>query len=114
MTMAYVPVTGYCPACGKAELQLRKADGVILCTASPCPNPAAAHAVLADPEIHHVVRFDDQGWFNVKHPLRERVDSELLDCAVHEAVVDAIENGMIPQDSYRLKQDGDQWEWERL
>lgn len=124
MTMGYVPVVGYCPACGKTELELRKYDGMILCTGHPCPNPGAAFEVLQDPEIHHIVRFDsDSETFNVKHPLRERVDSELLDCDIHDEVLRWAVDGGSTNGTWRLKRRDDvpgeeanewPWLWEKL
>lgn len=74
----------YCPACGHEALFVpgREADdGVIRCTATSCPEPDAVAKILADRELHHIVRFvGDQT--NVQHPLQERIDHRLLGCRV--------------------------------
>lgn len=129
----YAHVDGFCPACGQFSLMVRNGERVVAdddrqvrCQNRDCPDSHAAHKILQDPEVHHIVRFDDQGWFNVKHPLRERVDSELLDCSIHDVVVDAIEMDLVvPEGLWRLighpsvyipggpDQEAD-WEWEQL
>lgn len=102
-----------CPACGGQDLLVAPehspdpvdsgAYGVLRCWREECPDPDAANRLLSDAEIHHVVRFDSNGYFNVKHPLRERIDSELLDCSIHPVVVDAVADERItPRGSWRL------------
>lgn len=92
----------FCPACGRDQLR-RKSNGVLRCTAPECPHPDAAQRVLADPEIEHVVHFDPvSGHFNVLHPLRERVDGELLDCQIH-GVVDAWVDPLPFKEHFALK-----------
>jgi hypothetical protein len=56
------------------------------CMNGECPNPSAAQQLLSDNETEHIVRFNERGFFNVKHPLRERIDGELLDCPIHAVV----------------------------
>jgi len=128
------PLDGvFCPACGREDLYFEEGFGTekgnrILCGySSDCPRPTAASEILSDPEIHHIVRFDpDSGTFNVKHPLRERIGGELLDCTIHEVVLDAIEDGRIePEGTWELRgiapvyipggpdQEAD-WDWEPL
>src|SRR4051812_23669237 len=79
-------VQGHCPACGRPELVAL--GGVLQCNSGTCPQPFTIAKILQDPEIHHIVRFDDKGFFNCQHPLRERADGQLLDCAIHEAVTE--------------------------
>jgi hypothetical protein len=74
----------YCPACGEPKLHLMQSD-VIHCLAPGCPDPDAAHKILAERETLDIVTFDD-GHFNVLHPLRERIGGALLDCPVAEAL----------------------------
>lgn len=72
-------VQGYCPmGCGET---LRIAPrGEIFCGNLPgCPDPRAVEKILADSETSHVIRVDSRGW-NLKHPLRERANDDLLDC----------------------------------
>lgn len=118
------PVDGYCPACGAEALYLWM--GIPTCFQKGCPSPKMVGDLLADNEIHHVVRFDKSGYFNVKHPLRERVNNELLDCSIHSVINDLCEGvGMPGEGSWRLighgpvyipggpDQEGD-WEWEEM
>lgn len=115
-----IDIQGYCPACGQQSLHVVSGVGLIHCLYPKCPAATVAHRILQDPEIHHVVRFDDHGFFNVKHPLRERVDSELLDCSIHDVVNAECEGvGMPGPGSWRLKPAGEHsldrnWTWERL
>jgi len=89
-------IVGHCPACGQSRLHLT-GSGMIHCLNHDCPQPEAAHKVLSDPEIHHIVRFegeDEYGVFNAQHPLRERIDGALLDCAIHEEVRRFVADGL--------------------
>jgi hypothetical protein len=80
-------ITGYCPmGCGETLIRDRLLNvvpgapiGAIRCNAPDCPRPTAVAEILADPETEHVVVLD-HGGFSVKHPLRERLDDELLGC----------------------------------
>ncbi|WP_435582892.1 DUF6085 family protein [Amycolatopsis thermoflava] len=74
-------IDGYCPmGCGRT---LFVADGgFITCSFVHCPRPDAAADILADSETEHTVQFDADG-FTVRHPLRERLDDELMSCKLH-------------------------------
>jgi len=121
------PVEGYCPACGASSLYL--SFSIPTCMQKGCPNPTIIGDILDDGEIHHIVRFSDAD-FNVKHPLRERADSELLDCKIHGVIVAWSSSGTSPFDgqpltgtSWRVKYKpelmddpefgGDPFSWER-
>lgn len=126
--MSRVAIEGFCPACGRASLAVRVFDirtptPRVNCEHPGCPAPDSAARILSDSEIHHIVRFDpDSETFNVKHPLRERVDGELPDCPIHSVIVDMDHP---TEGSWRLighppvyipggpDQEGD-WEWEQL
>lgn len=91
--MTLIRVAGYCPACGRKDLVVESLDPEserpgVHCNSGICPDFLAATKVLQDPEIHHIVRFDEGGYFNAKHPLRERIDGELLDCKIFGVVMD--------------------------
>ncbi|MEI5520699.1 DUF6085 family protein [Streptomyces brasiliscabiei] len=73
-------IRGHCPACG-ASLFLG-AGGYLTCQQLECPQPDAAHRILADRETEHIVQFDDEG-FTIRHPLRERLDDALMRCDLH-------------------------------
>jgi hypothetical protein len=87
-------VVGFCPACGEPSLHILEGAGILHCTTADCPRPDTAHLVLAEREIHHIVRFNQEGWA-AKHPLRERVGGELLDCSVMGVVQAVVNNGQI-------------------
>lgn len=77
-------VKGYCPmGCGQT---LVHDSGEVVCTDYQCPRPWASTELLNDPETGHVVDLDEHG-FTVRHPLRERLDDELLSCDLHEWLV---------------------------
>lgn len=124
------PVDGYCPACGSEALYL--SFGIPTCFQKGCPDPTIIGNLLDDSEIHHIVRFDPNSeTFNVKHPLRERVNSELLDCEIHGVIQAQVSDGQIYSDkqwhpvqgTWRLKYEptwtedpefgGDPFSWEK-
>lgn len=70
-------VKGHCPmGCGRT---LSIGHGVIQCNNPECPRPQAVSEILAENETHHVIEFTSRG-FDVLHPLKERLDRELLGC----------------------------------
>lgn len=126
--MTNVSVPGYCPACGTASLYASSNTGLV-CLNPACTQPDAAAQILQDSEIHHIVRFQEYD-FNVQHPLRERIGGSLLDCSIHDVVIDHLDNH--PSDDYKgttwritaipaipspnggyHPQEAD-WEWEKL
>jgi hypothetical protein len=74
-------VQGHCPACGSASLFLGD-GGYVTCGRLDCSCRSAASDILAERETEHVVVFK-AGSFTVKHPLRERINDELLTCELH-------------------------------
>jgi hypothetical protein len=103
-------IAGYCPlGCGET---LYTAHGIkIMCSDPACPDPDAAQKILNEPETEHLVTIAGDG-YSVKHPLRERIDNALLDCAAgkHAGYYGA---GMTPG-RYRLHAPFADWEWQRL
>ena len=102
-----------CPACGGIDLGLipsHSPDIVnsgdfweLRCLYEGCPDPEAAAKLLSNPEIHHIVQFQDDS-FTVKHPLRERIDDNLFDCSVYSVVVEAVEDGRVnPTGAWRVR-----------
>ena len=81
-TDAFHPVVaGYCPmGCG-ATLFLA-AGGHITCSYQGCPNSTAVADILDERETEHIVTIRDDN-FSILHPLRERLGSQLDDCAIH-------------------------------
>lgn len=81
-----IRVQGFCPmGCGET---LKAGEGMafnpVLCLAQDCPDPVAAQKILGDSETEHLVQFGRTG-FTVRHPLRERIDDQLLSCELHRA-----------------------------
>lgn len=73
-------VQGYCPmGCGET---LGYVDDVVACLNRQCPRPSAVHEILADRETEHVVVLHEST-FTVRHPLRERLDDQLVTCRLH-------------------------------
>lgn len=68
---------GYCPACG--DETLRVVRGEIVCESPGCPDPGMTHSILQDSEVEHIVFVGPEGW-TLRHPLRERLNDELLTC----------------------------------
>jgi len=120
-------IKGYCPWCGHPDPEVGP-DAWLRCTNPACPHPDGVAQVLLDNETEHIVRFDERGFFNVKHPLRERIDGELLDCPIHAVVTARVHsNGtkqLVAGETWRLKYEptwlenpefgGDPFSWEKL
>ena len=110
-------VQGYCPmGCGRT---LFLADGGnVTCSHAHCPRPDAAAAVLADQETEHIVDFGETT-FTIRHPLRERLDDDLMDCELHKDIA-AMDGPPVQPGRYRASwADYDaatpgygQWMWE--
>ncbi|WP_416976692.1 DUF6085 family protein [Streptomyces sp. T028] len=75
-------IAGYCPM-GCGETLQRTQAATIACGSPHCPRPDAVAALLADQETEHVVQFDPDG-FTIRHPLRERLDDDLMRCELHQ------------------------------
>jgi hypothetical protein len=63
------------------------AGGHVTCRYLECPEPTAVGDILADRETEHVVEFGEAA-FTVRHPLRERLRDELLQCQLHTFIAD--------------------------
>lgn len=79
-----VNVAGFCPQCGKESLFLGH-GGRVTCSRLTCPRPSAADEILGQSETHHILT-TDQVRFTVWHPLRERLDDALMNCALYEHI----------------------------
>ena len=75
-------VQGYCPIC-RGDTLVLAIGGHITCGRLTCPRPTAVDELLEDHEIEHVVSIGDSA-FMVRHPLRERLDDELMVCGLHK------------------------------
>jgi len=105
-------VIGHCPM-GCGQTLFLDTDGRIDCWNTGCPRPDAAHRLLADTETEHLVQFDADG-FTIRHPLRERLDDELMACGLH-AYCAAMDTGPELHGRYRaLRHPPDYWEFQFL
>lgn len=77
-------VAGRCPM-GCGETLFLASGGCITCCRLQCPRPDAVTVLLADAETEHVVIFGETE-FTVRHPLREHLDDELMDCELHKHI----------------------------
>jgi hypothetical protein len=74
-------IQGYCPM-GCGQTLFVGSGGYVTCSRIPCPQPTAVSDILDDRESEHIVQIDEHE-FTVRHPLRERLGDELMDCALH-------------------------------
>lgn len=82
--LPYVRVQGKCPnGCGDT-LELNQ-HGQVSCGHVDCPDPHAVQIILDHDEPNHIVRITEDGWI-VKHPLLERVEDKLFDCALGKSL----------------------------
>lgn len=111
----YIRIRGYCPmGCGQTLAVWVLADGksFIDCLAANCQRPRAVDELLADPETEHTVRLRVHD-FNVKHPLRERLDGDLFDCPMLPVIAGA-DVPYPPTGLYRVRDNDGILEWELL
>lgn len=109
----FAPVRGRCPmGCGET-LEINR-HGAVSCSFGMCPDPHAAQTILDHNEPFHIVRIDESGW-TCKHPLMERVEDKLFDCAVGKGLA------LLPPDHHfavgtyevHVNDDGS-WQWRLL
>ena len=94
----------FCPACGRSSLYLN-GRGKIECIFGECPRPTAAAEILADPETEHEATFTATG-FTLRHPLRERLDNDLVNCEAHRHLAAQISPEMPPGSYVMEPEDG--------
>ena len=108
-----VRVQGVCPACGGRSLFV--GDGAfITCSRLDCPEPDAVSSILDDDEIQHVVEFRE-GTFTIRHPLSERIEDRLMDCALFD-FLSTLPGPPVRPGRYRARAVGGlrEWAWETL
>lgn len=133
-TTIFIKLLGtYCPSCGEESLyviQPQNANIFLECRNEKCTRREAVMRVLRDREIGHIVLFSDVDAFSMQHPIRERIDSELLDCELmrylsehgapsllfgpgkYRAIPSAVRGGDTTKLGVHEVWDG--WAWERL
>jgi hypothetical protein len=114
--MPYIDMQGKCPmGCGRT-LHYSSGSGFVVCMNKDCPDDGAVNKLLADPEAGHIVVLNEFD-FDLKHPLRERIDDELFDCHVYRVLTAA---KAPPQALGRWRvtdttgDDPKAWTWERV
>lgn len=105
-------VTGYCPM-GCGQTLFAGEGGHVTCSYGMCPNPSAVDELLADRETEHIVQLGEYG-FDVKHPLRERLDDALLGCSLARWIGEQAPADLPPVGRYRVREPAGDTEWERL
>jgi hypothetical protein len=105
-------VRGNCPM-GCDEGLIIGEGGRIWCGNLLCPQPDAAARILEDAETEHLVTFDGDG-FTIRHPLRERLDDELMSCLLHQWCATLRPDLIPPPGAYRALETPGGWIWERL
>jgi hypothetical protein len=107
---ASVAVVGLCPmGCGSTLFRAPE-GGHITCGHVGCPRPTAVDELLADGETEHIVMLY-AATFTVRHPLRERLDEQLLTCDLHQAIAD-LDGPPRQPGLYRVVvRPGTPWEW---
>jgi hypothetical protein len=105
-------VVGCCPM-GCGQTLFLASGGYITCSYIHCPRPDAVADLLGEKEHEHVVEFSDDG-FDVRHPLRERLDDGLFSCPLNEHVA-ALPGPPVRPGRYRARAKPDSgWSWQAL
>lgn len=110
--MRVVKVRGFCPM-GCGETLFVGEDGCVTCADIDCPASGAVTTLLEDFETEHIVLFDEDG-FSIQHPPRERLNGELFDCALHSRLRAQDEMPVEEEGLYRVIDDGESLNFERL
>lgn len=84
----------------------------VVCCARGCPRPFAASELLADPETEHVVDYQAGGLWTMKHPLRERLDDQLMRCQLVQYLGSTYPGPGAGR--YRVRDSDGTWAWEPL
>jgi hypothetical protein len=110
-----IRVEGNCPmGCGRTlHVEEATAANKVICWGAECSDPLAAHKILGDSETEHVVRFDGGG-FTVRHPLRERLGDELMNCRLHLFCVSLPGPPEGRPGTFRAWETDGRWQMERL
>jgi hypothetical protein len=104
-------VRGYCPM-GCGQTLFLGEGGHVTCSRLNCPNPVAVDDILGWPEHEHIVTFT-AGDFTILHPLRERLNHDLVNCLLH-ARCRHLDGPPVAPGTYRARGSGDSWTWEAV
>ncbi len=106
-----IGIKGYCPACGHQSLgvtALGLVSSAVRCFWDGCPRPSAAAEILDETETEHQVMIDDRGFMTLRHPLKERLGDELMQCQVPEQMAASSEK-YLPPGRYRVTRHTPEW-----
>lgn len=107
--MSMTMVAGICPACGYPTLVL-ESTGHITCAKRGCSRPTAAHEILGDGQLGHIIKTDYRS-YQLQHPLHERLDGALFDCAL-SAYLEDLDHTPVPPGTYLVNPvDDESWSW---
>jgi Family of unknown function (DUF6085) len=99
---------------GCGETLFLGAGDYITCAELTCPRPDAVADILDDGEPQHIVQIVDETGFTVRHPLRERLDDDLMRCDLHAWIAAQAVPPALPG-RYRVMWAGDPppgvWTW---
>jgi Family of unknown function (DUF6085) len=112
MELLGLVVAGLCPM-GCGPTLILGEGGMVGCSSPGCPRPSAVTEILSDPETEHVLEVGADGW-SARHPLRERLDDQLLSCDLTAAMLEGLPT---PPGRYRVRRIPrllPEWAWERL
>jgi hypothetical protein len=101
-------INGYCPACGQPELVMNYATANLRCLGNGCPNPDAAHQLLAQNRTGHVVEITADG-YTLRHPTLERIGDRLFECQATAWMSQLIRNTEPEPGVYRMTGGGENW-----
>jgi hypothetical protein len=104
-------VIGFCPACGQETLFLGT-GARIACSRLTCPRPTAADEILGTRELDHIV-VTTMTDYCMQHPLIERLDGELFDCALSQHL-ESLDGAPVAPGRYRVISAEDDWVWEPM
>jgi hypothetical protein len=96
---------------GCGQTLFAAAGGFITCSKLTCPRPDAVAVLLDDAETEHIVELR-KGDFTVRHPMRERLADELMNCKLH-AYIAGLDGPPAKVGRYRVTSNGLGWRWDR-
>ena len=95
-------VRGDCPM-GCGQTLLINSAGFIRCAAETCPRPTAVSELLTDVESEHIVMLQAGGNWTLRHPLLERIETDLFSCHIADHVLADVVNDNAPEPGvYRI------------
>lgn len=104
-------ISGLCPM-GCGDTLLVNDEYRISCYGSQCPRPSAADEILSEPTAGHIMETNIFR-YDLIHPLRERLDQQLLQCELSR-YLDTLESTPVSPGRYQVTGSGTDWHYESL